>query len=85
MKENKKERINSEAEKANQSINEKFYGEKADGAEEREPESQDQTSQANAELNDEFYGEESSADSAPPLYVNNNTPAVEVTKKKDRP
>ncbi|AQQ53195.1 hypothetical protein [Planococcus lenghuensis] len=73
----------SEAEQANRALNDEFY-ERADGTEEREAEAPSQTNQANSDLNDEFYSEGESKDVIPPLYVNNNTPAIEVTKKKER-
>ncbi|WP_088005696.1 hypothetical protein [Indiicoccus explosivorum] len=38
--------------------------------------------EANRELNEDFYGEEEN--SPPPLYINNNTPAIDVDGNKKR-
>lgn len=73
----------SEAAQANRALNDEFY-DGTDVTNDRKADVPDETNQANSELNDEFYSEGQSEDSIPPLYVNNNTPAIEVTKKKDR-
>ncbi|AQQ54674.1 hypothetical protein [Planococcus lenghuensis] len=83
MTEKNENKSGAEAEQANRALNGEFY-EGSGGTEERQADTSNETSQANADLNDEFYSGGQSDDSIPPLYVNNNTPAIDVTKKKDR-
>lgn len=73
----------SEAEQANRALNNEFY-DGTDGTSDPKADASSETNQANSDLNEKFYSEGQSEDSVPPLYVNNNTPAIDVTKKKDR-
>ncbi|TWT09242.1 hypothetical protein [Planomicrobium sp. CPCC 101079] len=81
MSDKKKLQKNTEAESANQELNEKFNGKQQEVSNETK-EFLTETEEANLELNKELDSDGQDTRSSPASYLYNNTAAIDVTKKE---